>query len=465
MATLGPDERTTSMSRRRLLGGAAVVGAAIGVGLARPRRAEGVAEAAPTTAHAPTLLDEITAYAKSALTHVPGCAVASFDTVTGEGGTFATGYASMPANNDPSLPTVTFTPSTVWVIDSVTKAFTGIMLAQAVVQGRGRNGPIRLDDPISTVLDPYLALYGLSMPAPQADVTIRQIANFSSGFPEQPDNRPALICDYTIEGLAEWLSSSPLPGFTSAGPYRYSDVAVDLLGFILADQLTLTAPGEPSFDALLQLMLSSPDILDMPNTFIFPPGSGFPPACPNPVPVANGAVGYLYPSPGTHPHPFDKAAKTDDPSSFSGGGGNLHSSVDDMAHLVRALVTLPTAGALDRAVPLSITPDNGVVQGDHHTGLGWDSVTTIDGSRVVLKNGGGVVGTTTLLGFSPDTGRSLFFMTNVNGADPVIGLEAEFRRLLSVRSDAPLEPASTSSSSTTATTPSSTPVVAPRFTG
>ena len=434
-----------ALSRRRLLGGAAVAGAALtvghrlsGTGLAAGLDAALGVSAPAGAAESEALLAQITRYANHAATYVPGCAVASVDIVATASGSYATGLRDI----DHHLP---FLPSTIAILDSVSKQFTTTMLAQAVVGGLGRNGPLTLDAPIAGYLEPYMAAYGRTLPALPARITLRDLADYTSGFLEEPSNYTAPASDYTLDLLTAWLSDvHTIDGSVTSGPYLhaepgtayyYSDVACDLLGFILADQLILaSSPGMPNYDDLITQLLVGPGVLDMVDTFVTPPADR----------ADRIAAGYLYDAHIEPPHPgaFVPAPKINRPPAFFGGGGGLRSTADDMVRFLHALLVPPAVQHLDGAIPLAAESSFPLAPG-RSTGLGWDPIVEHDGARILMKNGAGTAGCTSLLGYSPDTGRALFFFTNVDGATKHLQIADEFTRLLSVRSPAPLDPAAT----------------------
>lgn len=389
-------------------------------------------------AESDALLAEITRFANHARQYVPGCAVAAVDHVAGTSGTYATGKRDLEADEP-------FLTSTIAIIDSVSKQFTTTMLAQAVVGGLGRNGPLRLDAPITDYLDPYLDAYGRSLPALPAAITLGNLADYTSGFLEEPSNYTDPASDYTLDLLTAWLADvATIDGTATSGPYLhaapgtayyYSDVAVDLLGFILADQLILaSSPGMPNYDDLVTTFLVGPGVLDMPDTFVTPPAAK----------ESRIAKGYLYRNGVTPPAPdaFEPAPKINRPPEFFGGGGGLRSTADDMVRFLHALVAPPARQHLQGAIPLAAESRFPLGTG-RSTGLGWDPIDVDSGVTILMKNGAGTAGCTSLLGYSPDTGRALFFFTNVDGATNYLTIGEEFKRLLAVRSPAPPDPTST----------------------
>ena len=119
---------------------------------------------------------------------------------------------------------------TVFEIGSITKVFTGILLAQAVV-----NGEVKLDDPISLYLPE-------GVPAPDYEgkpITLLDLATHTSGLPRD-------VYDlYTLEQMYAFLSGYQLtrePGSS----YGYSNFGMGLLGNLLVQ-----GAGQADYEALL----------------------------------------------------------------------------------------------------------------------------------------------------------------------------------------------------------------------
>jgi serine-type D-Ala-D-Ala carboxypeptidase/endopeptidase len=116
---------------------------------------------------------------------------------------------------------------TVWEIGSITKAFTGLLLADAVVRGEAG-----LDDPVQRYLP-----QDVSLPAGTAPITLAQLATHTSGLPRLPPNLRITdmanpYADYTVELLHASLPQ--LPTQRAAGAYAYSNYGMGLLGHLLA---------------------------------------------------------------------------------------------------------------------------------------------------------------------------------------------------------------------------------------
>ncbi|MBB5037589.1 serine hydrolase [Prosthecobacter dejongeii] len=114
-------------------------------------------------------------------------------------------------------------------IGSITKVFTGLLLAQAVVEGK-----VTLETPISKLLDP-----GLKFEDPRiAAITLKQLSTHTSGLPRLPGNHAAGVRDgdpyagYDEKLMLDFLTHTKLEG---EGPYpcSYSNLGVGLLGHLL----------------------------------------------------------------------------------------------------------------------------------------------------------------------------------------------------------------------------------------
>lgn len=122
-----------------------------------------------------------------------------------------------------------YTENTLFEIGSITKVFTGLLLAQAVVEGK-----VTLETPISKLLDS-----GLTFKDPRvAAITLKQLSTHTSGLPRLAPNHAQGVrgddpyAGYDEKLLLESLASIELKG---TGPYvsSYSNYGVGLLGYLL----------------------------------------------------------------------------------------------------------------------------------------------------------------------------------------------------------------------------------------
>jgi D-alanyl-D-alanine-carboxypeptidase/D-alanyl-D-alanine-endopeptidase len=124
---------------------------------------------------------------------------------------------------------------TVFEIGSVTKVFTGLLLADLAQERL-----VRLDAPVQDLLPD-------SVQAPrvgQHEITLLDLATHTSALPRLPTNLAPRdlanpYADYTVEQLYEFLSNYSLPQ-TPGLLYHYSNVGVGLLGHVLARQQMTT---------------------------------------------------------------------------------------------------------------------------------------------------------------------------------------------------------------------------------
>jgi serine-type D-Ala-D-Ala carboxypeptidase/endopeptidase len=119
--------------------------------------------------------------------------------------------------------------NTLFEIGSITKVFTGALLAEMVSRGE-----VKLDDPVSKYLPKTVR-----MPSRNGkQITLIDLATQSSGLPRIPNNmKPANVAnpyaDYTVPQLYEFLSGYTLTRDIGE-KYEYSNLGVGLLGHVLA---------------------------------------------------------------------------------------------------------------------------------------------------------------------------------------------------------------------------------------
>jgi D-alanyl-D-alanine-carboxypeptidase/D-alanyl-D-alanine-endopeptidase len=204
-------------------------------------------------------------------------------------------------------------------IGSVSKVFTGLLLAQAVEKGE-----LRLDDPIGMLLGKSVAFASRST----ASITLRQLVTHTSclrRLPENPNVLPAAsqITSYTRQDLWAALGSTRIP---RSPPCKsdYSNFGFAVLGELLAQRA-----GKP-WEQLVKEQITGP--LAMRDTFVTLPATQ----------AQRLQPGFVREIPAPH---WDMAA-------FAGAGG-LRSTASDMLVFSKALMEGrkgPLGAAAERAV-------------------------------------------------------------------------------------------------------------------
>ncbi|MGH8201176.1 MAG: serine hydrolase domain-containing protein [Steroidobacteraceae bacterium] len=121
-------------------------------------------------------------------------------------------------------------PDSMYEIGSITKTFTGLLLAQLIEQGK-----VRLDEPVRELLPP-----GTVAKPNGPEITLLDLITHHSGLPRMPDNfHPADMAnpyaDYTLRDLYAYVAQHGV-GKPANPPFLYSNLGVALLGQALADR-------------------------------------------------------------------------------------------------------------------------------------------------------------------------------------------------------------------------------------
>jgi serine-type D-Ala-D-Ala carboxypeptidase/endopeptidase len=141
-------------------------------------------------------------------------------------------------------------PDSIFEIGSITKTFTGLLLAQMVAQGK-----VKLDEPVRDLLPPG------TVARPQgAEITLLDLVTQHSGLPRLPDNlEPAdadnPYSDYRPLNLYQFLAGHGVEKHVDP-PFLYSNLGVGLLGQALADRAGTTYAKLVSEEVIVPLQLS-----------------------------------------------------------------------------------------------------------------------------------------------------------------------------------------------------------------
>ena len=147
----------------------------------------------------------------------------------------------------------TANPDSVFEIGSITKTFTGLLLAQLTAQGT-----VRMDEPVRELLPAGT----VAKPASGTEITLQDLSDQHSGLPRMPDNfHPANAsnpyADYDSKLLYAFIAKHGV-ALPANAPFGYSNVGVGLLGQALANA------AHQSYAQLLRTQIAGP--LGMSNT-------------------------------------------------------------------------------------------------------------------------------------------------------------------------------------------------------
>ncbi len=145
-------------------------------------------------------------------------------------------------------------PDSIFEIGSITKTFTGLLLAQMVEQRK-----VTLDEPVRELLPPGK----VTKPA-GPEITLLDLITHHSGLPRMPDNFQPTdptnpYADYDASNLYAFLAKHGVAKPADA-PFLYSNLGAGLLGQALADR------AGTSYATLIAEEITGP--LGMPNTVV-----------------------------------------------------------------------------------------------------------------------------------------------------------------------------------------------------
>ncbi len=287
---------------------------------------------------------------------------------------FAHGKTSLPDGPAPD-------EHTIYEIGSITKAFTGVLLADMAAKDE-----VSLDDPIGKFLPE-----GVTAPTRDGNhITLEHLSVQTSGLPRLPHNftpedpsNP--YADFTNEKLYECLGSVEFERGIGE-EYAYSNLGVGLLGHLLE-----LASGK-SYEALIVERIANP--LGMDDTRVEFTSSM----------KERLATGYGLSSESPN---WDLASLK--------GAGALRSNAEDMLTFLAANLGLAESPLLD-TLRASHEPRAQAGGEDMRIGLGWHILTAPSGEDIVWHNGG-TGGYRTFAGFAPEAGIGVVVLTN-NGQGP-----------------------------------------------
>jgi D-alanyl-D-alanine-carboxypeptidase/D-alanyl-D-alanine-endopeptidase len=291
------------------------------------------------------------------LRRVPGIVVGSL----AEGHLDVAALGTLSGTADPS--------ALCWEIASITKVFTGILLADLSLSGE-----VGLDDPIGRHLPDAVAA---RLPATESQPTLRDLATHTAGLPRIPkawlwrmrgqDNPYAGLTEQDV-----WDVLGPRTVRPQRRKMRYSNFGVGLLGHLLARAAGTTYQALIAERVLVPLGLTST-------------GVG---RCGGETEVVQG----------------HRRGKPTPPWTFGAlqGAGALRSTAANMLTFAQACIA-PSAGPLGEALALAQRPAHTGRFGIARVGLGWQLRAGRPGAllRDTVWHNGGTYGAASFLAVDP----------------------------------------------------------------
>ncbi len=284
------------------------------------------------------------------------------------------GSRRIVAYGDPGPGAKPFAADSVFEIGSVTKVFTGILLADMHAHGE-----VDMTAPAQRYAPP-----GLTLPKRNGkEITLEHLATQRSGLPRLPTNmNPAdpanPYADYTVAQLHGFVSNYELPRDPGAS-YEYSNLGLGLLGHILASHAGKT------YEQLVTERILSPLGMDMTGVTLTPKMQ------------ENLVVG--------HDQAGNPVANWNLPT--LAGAGALRSTANDMLTFLEANIGAPKTD-LERAMRESHRVR--ASDGDQAIGLAW-GIVKVNG-RTIITHDGGTGGYGAFIAFDPDTEIGVVLLNN-----------------------------------------------------
>lgn len=283
------------------------------------------------------------------------------------------GLAGVPLNGN-----------TLFEIGSVTKTFTGSLLADMVARGE-----VKLDDPVAKYLPP-----GVRVPSRGGkQITLLDLATQSSGLPRLPTNmHPADFgnpyADYTVQQLYDFLNGYTLTRDIGE-KYEYSNVGVGLLGHVLSLR------AGKSYGELVRERILEP--LGMHDTMI------------ELTPEAKKRMAQGFDGMGTPVRLWDLPTLS--------GMGALRSTANDLLKYLAANMD-PSSKPLGQTLASARVPKHDIDTRGNKIGLTWHIVNAF-GTTITWHNGG-TAGFHTFIGMDEARQRGVIVLTNsVISADDI----------------------------------------------
>jgi serine-type D-Ala-D-Ala carboxypeptidase/endopeptidase len=295
----------------------------------------------------------------------------------------ADGTRRIQAYGDAGPGALPLSAETVFEIGSISKVFTGILLADMAADGL-----LSIEDPLQSLVPD-----GVTVPSrPGRTIRLVDIATHHSGLPRLPDNmNPSDLnnpyADYTPEMLFDFLNGHELRRDVGS-EFEYSNLAVGMMGYLLA------LKNGTDYEALVKERILEPLGMEKSGITLTPEMERW---------FAKG-----------HDQNGQVVPYWDIPT--LAGAGALRSDMNDMLDFIEANVGEPTSD-LERSMRITHQARESM-GGPMSVGLNW-IIQAVGDDRIIWHNGG-TAGFRTFAGFDPDRGVGAVVLTNsAHGADDI----------------------------------------------
>lgn len=273
--------------------------------------------------------------------------------------------------------------NTIYEIGSISKVFTGIILAQEILDGN-----LTIDYKVNDLLPDSIKIPVMG----DKQITLGNLTDHTSGLPRMPTNfAPANpnnpYADYTVDQMYEFISTYQ-PTRKPGSEYEYSNLAQGLLGHLLAEN------RNTSYEKLMIQTIANP--LGMEDTKIeFTEKM-----------KENLAIG----------HSDGNTVENWDIPTLAGAGA-IRSSTADLAKFVSANLGYINT-SLTTAIELSHKKRHSMA-GEMSVAMGWHIKKGESGD--IIWHNGGTGGYRTFVGFVKETGKGVVVLTNTSQGSDDIG--------------------------------------------
>lgn len=253
-------------------------------------------------------------------------------------------------------------------IASVSKVFTGLLLAQSVM-----NHEVRLNQPVADVT---------SFHVPQFDeepITFEQLATHLSGLATWPTNRGNTTSPYSTSALVSYLKNAERVG--EPGDMTYSNTGYALLGYALACR------NKTTYENLLLKRICQP--LGMTETRVWPTKT-----------MQSRLAGG---------HDNQRVPMAPSCPTAGGGADGICSSANDLLKFAGAYAGLVPTGFIDALKYSYATHEP--INDDDDIGLGW----YIHKPTGIIWKGGNIAGYHSCISFEPQKHLGVVVLSSCNG--------------------------------------------------